>query len=241
MAGTGDTFNILIDIEPAAREAARLHELLLALRRRHDLARFEFTSRVRIVPTAATCTNYPDDPAADPVITLGTRFAETPDVLLSTYLHEQMHCYLWRLGGRPPGVIALVMDELVRRYPKAPVTLPEGARSYEETYEHLIVCWLELAATGELIGGARAAAIADTQWGYRWIYRTVIADFEPLGALCRQFGLYPIRSLAAMARADQQDARRTSGARQRTARVAPRTPLRKAPRKSPARGGRSRG
>ena len=132
----------------AEREAARIRDLLTALRRRHDLARFEFTRHVQIVPAGPTHSH--------PILTLGTRFAETEDLLLSTYLHEQMHWYLWRLGGPDHDPVAPFFDELVRRYPKAPTKLPEGARSYEQTYVHLVVCWLEVAAMSELIGRERA-------------------------------------------------------------------------------------
>ena len=46
----GDDFRIDIELDHAEREAARIRALLSALRVRHDLARFEFTRHVRIVP-----------------------------------------------------------------------------------------------------------------------------------------------------------------------------------------------
>ncbi len=172
---TREAFRIDLDLEHAGREAARVAGWLAALRKRHDLARFEYTKLVRVVPASATYSH--------PILTLGTRFAETEDALLATYLHEQMHWYLWRLGGPDHDPVAGMFDELVRRYPQAPTRLPEGARNYEQTYVHLVVCFLELQAAGELIGRERAAALADTQYGYRWIYRTVLADWAALDAL----------------------------------------------------------
>ena len=50
--------------------------------------------------------------------------------------------------------MAPFFDELVRRYPEAPTELPDGARNYESTYLHLVVNWLEVAATSEFIGRA---------------------------------------------------------------------------------------
>ena len=192
MAASGDDVRVDIDLGEAEREADRIRTWLIALRRRHDLARFEFTRHVRIVPAGPTYSH--------PILTLGTRFTETEDLLLSTYLHEQMHWYLWLLGGPDHDPVAPFFDELVRRYPQAPIWLPEGARSYEQTYMHLVVCWLEIEAAAELIGRARANRILDTQWGYRWIYRTVIADRDSLGDL-----LHRARPLsdAAGARADR--------------------------------------
>ena len=193
MARGDDSFRMDIDLGHAEREAVRVRDTLMALRKRHDLSRFEYTRLVQIVPAGPTHSH--------PILTLGTRFAETEDLLLSTYLHEQMHWYLWRLGGPDHDPVAPFFDELVRRYPKAPVKLPEGARNYEQTYLHLVVCWLEIAAASELIGRERASAVADTQWGYRWIYRTVLADWEPLGALYRQHGLLPFITPAEMGQA----------------------------------------
>ena len=60
------------------------------------------------------------DTFAFPVLTLGNRFAENEDILLSTYLHEQMHWYLWHLGTPERDMVAPFFDELVRRYPDAP-------------------------------------------------------------------------------------------------------------------------
>jgi hypothetical protein len=184
MAGPDDDVRVDIDLGEAEREAERIRAWLVALRRRHDLARFEYTRHVRIVPAGPTYSH--------PILTLGTRFTETEDLLLSTYLHEQMHWYLWLLGGPDHDPVTPFFDELVRRYPKAPIWLPEGARSYEQTYVHLVVCWLEVEAAAELIGRERANRIVDTQWGYRWIYRTVIADRDPLGELLTTHGLFPM-------------------------------------------------
>jgi len=184
MRGEGD-FRIDVDLEEAERAAARVRGWLVSLRQRHDLARFEYTRHVRIVPASATYSH--------PILTLGTRFAESEDHLLATYLHEQMHWYLWRLGGPDHDPIAPFFDELVRRYPKAPTRLPEGARNYEQTYLHLVVCWLELKAVSEYIGWDRAAALAETNFGYRWIYKTVIRDFAALEDLFTRHGILPMQ------------------------------------------------
>jgi hypothetical protein len=229
----GEEFRIDIDIEHAQREAERVRGMLAALRRRHDLSRYEYTTIVRIMPGG--------DTFAHPVLTLGNRFAESEDLLLSTYLHEQMHWYLWRLGGADYDPVAPFFDELVRRYPKAPTKLPEGARNYEQTYVHLVVCWLEVAAMTELIGRERAIAVADTQWGYRWIYRTVIADAEPLGKLLEAHGIAPIRTPEALALDEAARKAAAISASQKKSRGAAPPRSRKSRRTPPARGGRSRG
>ena len=236
-----DGFRIDVDIEEAQRAADRVRAWLVALRGRHaDLARFEYTRHIRIVPASTTHSH--------PILTLGTRFAESEDHLLATYLHEQMHWYLWRLGGVDHDPVASFFDELVRRYPKAPTRLPDGARNYEQTYVHLVVCWLELNATSEFIGWDRAAALAETNYGYRWIYRTVVRDWEALGALFTKHGILPMQPADKMLAAKKEQSkriqkkplkRRASAQKKSAAKEQIRS--RKAPRKLPARDGRSAG
>lgn len=236
MAKPAEDVRILIDLDHAAREAQRVAGMLAALRKRHDLARYEYTRLVCIRPAGATHSH--------PILTLGTRFAETEDQLLSTYLHEQMHWYLWRLGGPDHDPVAVFFDELVRRYPRAPTRLPEGARSYEQTYLHLVTCWLEIWAATQLIGRERAEAIADSAWGYRWIYRTVLADWDAIGALLAANDILPVRTPDELDREDRarhRTARTVNGASRKKRPAAPPPRPRKAPRKARARGGRSGG
>jgi hypothetical protein len=180
-----DGFRIDTDLEHAAREAQRVRSWLGALRQRHNLVPFEYTRHIQVVPGSATYSH--------PILTLGTRFTETEDHLLATYLHEQMHWYLSRLGGYDHDPIAPFFNELVRRYPRAPTRLPEGARNYEQTYAHIVVNWLEIEVTSQFIGWERARELANTQFGYRWIYRTVINDREPLRELLTSHGIWPMR------------------------------------------------
>jgi hypothetical protein len=231
---TGEGFRIDVDLDHARREADRVRDMLRALRRRHDLSRFEYTRVVRIVPGGDTFSH--------PMLTLGNRFADNEDLLLSTYLHEQMHWYLWYLGTPERDPVAPFFDELVRRYPEAPTELPDGARNYESTYLHLVINWLEVAATSEFIGRHRAVAIADVQRSYRWIYRTVLRDWDALGELYERHGLVPIRSAAELTAENAKAAKRAlnGGARRNSAagrrRASPRSR-----RRSAARGGRSAG
>ena len=229
-----DEMRILIDLEHAEREAQRVAGLLESLRKRHDLSRYEYTRLVRIQPAGPTHSH--------PILTLGTRFAETEDQLLSTYLHEQMHWYLWRLGGPDHDPVAPFFDDLVHRYPKAPTRLPEGARSYEQTYIHLVVCWLEILAATDLIGRERAEAIASSTWGYRWIYRTVLQDWDALGALFEVHGILPLKPPEDFDREERRQKRlAVSAAPRKTPRAKPQPRARKAPRNARGRGGRSAG
>jgi hypothetical protein len=232
--GGRDDFRIDVDVEHAQREAERVRGMLAALRRRHDLSRYEYARVVRIVPGS--------DTFAHPVLTLGNRFAENEDMLLSTYLHEQMHCYLWYLGTPERDMVAPFMDELVRRYPDAPVTLPDGARNYEATYSHLVVNWLEIAATSEFIGRERAIGVARESHSYRWIYRTVIKDWDALGELYERHEIVPIRTADALREENARSAgRAVSAARQRSRAAAPQSASPRSRRRLRGRGGRTAG
>jgi hypothetical protein len=225
-----DDFRIDLDLEHARREGERVRDLLAALRRRHDLARYEYTTLVRIVPGG--------DTFAQPILTLSNRFADSEDALLSTYLHEQMHWYLWHLGTPDRDTVAPFMDELVRRYPDAPTEPPDGARGYDATYLHLVVNWLEIAATSEFIGRERAFAVAGAQRSYRWIYRTVVRDWDMLGELYERHDIVPIRHASAL-RSEGAGAgkRALNGGAQRTPSADVRTLPRRSRRRSQARGG----
>jgi hypothetical protein len=234
-----DAFRIDIDLEHARREGDRVRDLLGALRRRHDLSRFEYTTVVRIVPGG--------DTFAQPILTLGNRFTSTEDELLSTYLHEQMHWYLWYLGTPERDMVAPFMDELVRRYPDAPTAPPEGALGYDATYLHLVVNWLEIAATAELIGRERAVAVARDQRSYRWIYRTVLRDWDMLGELLERHDIVPIQPAGALRKAspavedEREDRPELNGGSRRTSVAAGRSASPQGRRKAQARGGRRAG
>ena len=225
-----DPFRIDIDLEHARREGERVRDLLAALRRRHDLARYEYTTLVRIVPGG--------DTFAQPILTLSNRFADSEDSLLSTYLHEQMHWYLWYLGTPERDMVAPFMDELVRRYPQAPTETPDGARGYDATYLHLVVNWLEIAATSEFVGRERAFAVARAQRSYRWIYRTVLKDWDLLGELYERHDIVPIRH-ASVVRKEGAGAekRALNGGAQRTPAADARTLPQRSRRRPQARGG----
>lgn len=227
-------FRIDLDLDHARREAERVRDMLQALRRRHDLSRYEYTRLVRIMPGGDTFSH--------PMLTLGNRFAENEDLLLSTYLHEQMHWYLWYLGTPEQDPVAPFLDELVRRYPEAPTELPDGARNYESTYLHLVINWLEVAATSEFIGRVRACAVAETQRTYRWIYRTVLRDWDALAELYERNGLVPIRTAPELIAQNAKAAKRALNGGARKSPAAGRQPAPpRSRRRVPERGGRSAG
>jgi hypothetical protein len=68
----------------------------------------------------------------------------------------------------------------------------EGADTLSSTHLHLIVNWLEIEALSSLIGAQAAKQHVANLRYYRWIYATVIRDWQPLGELYASRQLVPI-------------------------------------------------
>jgi hypothetical protein len=130
----------------------------------YDLTKYTFTREVMIDRGAM---NH-----AFPELTLNVRFADAPDDLLSSYIHEQLHWYLRDHDSQQKAAIS----ELRRMYPNAPVGLPEGAESAYSTYGHLIDCYLEIEADRQLIGPERTVTTIRNKGHYTWIYETIFRD-----------------------------------------------------------------
>jgi hypothetical protein len=130
----------------------------------YDLKKYTFTRKVIIEQGAI---NH-----AFPTLTLNAGFAASPDQLLSTFVHEQLH---WHLRNRDSQQRAAVA-ELRRLYPRVPVGLPAAAESEYSTYGHLVDCYLEIVADRELLGTERTDAVIRAKPWYTWIYTTVLAD-----------------------------------------------------------------
>jgi hypothetical protein len=166
LAGSSQAPAIRIDLahrtEREARTKATLEQVLAA----YDLKKYIFTKRAVIEERAI---NH-----AFPVLTLNARFASSPDELLSSFVHEQLH---WHLRDHQRDQQAAV-EELERMYPGAPVGGTDGAETPFSTYGHLVDCYLEILADRELLGPVRTDAVIQDKGHYTWIYATILRD-EP--------------------------------------------------------------
>ena len=171
--------------------------MLVDLRGRFDLSQFEYTRRIRIAPT--------EIPHSHPTLTLNT-WVQDDLGLLSTYLHEQMHWYVtWYSHVHSPQWSKL-LEVLRARYPAVPVGTAEGAPDAFSCYLHLIVNWLEIDAAARFLERDRVIAHVGALAFYRWMYRTVIEDWEPLATLYRERGLIPVRYATDMSSDDLRTA-----------------------------------
>jgi hypothetical protein len=192
MVQSGD-LDIIFDFTTVQRSAERVRDMLLALRKRFDLSPFEYARQVRIAPMEMSYSH--------PRITLNTWVREDLP-LLSMYLHEQMHWYAtWYSHAHAPQWRKL-FERLRERYPAAPVGGAEGAQDEFSTYLHLLVNWLEIEAVSAFVDRERIVQHVLAQPFYRWIYRTVVNDWQSLDALYLEYRVLPIRPATDMSDED---------------------------------------
>jgi len=188
-----EDFAVRLDLTSAQRSAERVRDMLLRLRKDFDLAPFEYCKKVRIAPTEL--------PYSHPEITLNT-WVHDELQLLAGYLHEQMHWYAtWYARVRPDGWGA-IFARLRERYPQIPVGDADGAPDAFSVYLHLVINWLEVDTTSQFVDRARVTTHVRALPYYRWMYRTVLDDWQTLGALYRQHGVVPVRAATYMSAED---------------------------------------
>jgi len=169
---------ITVSLATGTSTEARVLDQLLDLFGRHDLSKWQFTDHVRIEDGAISHSH--------PVLTLNTHYAEDDALLLATYIHEQLHWWASRSD------LIETEREWRRRYPDVPVGFPEGCRTEKSNYLHFTVCHFEYAGLIALIGPVEAQRVMEYSAQrpfYRYIYRTVLSDFQIMSAVVERFGL----------------------------------------------------
>ena len=111
-------------------------------------------------------------PFSHPVLTLHTRHAKDDDLLLSTFIHEQLH---WFFSAHSEAT-DLAIGDLRQLFPSVPVGGIIGARDERSTYLHLLVCYLEQQADIRVFGELKTKHVMEF-WAsdhYSWVYQTVL-------------------------------------------------------------------
>lgn len=177
MAGAAPEMSITLahGTTPEHKTRAQLQKLLA----KYDVSKWVFTRHITIESGQI--------PHSDPVLTLNTRHLDRNDLLLSTFIHEQLH---WFLAHKQEATAAAVA-ELRRMYPVIPLGFPQGSGDEQGNYHHVIVTFLEYQAGKTLLGPARARKVMDF-WSkdhYTWIYRTMLADEAKIRAVLEKHAL----------------------------------------------------
>ena len=176
---------IEIDLSEAQRGAEAARDLLLDLRRRYDLSKWEYTDRIRIAPF--------ERPHSHPVLTLNSRYVlqaePNEDAFLCCYLHEQIH---WGLSLHRMNEVAIAVERFGKAYPDAHTGPPETAADRYSTYLHLAVNWLEIEAAAGFIGRPRAESVARASAHYKWIYARAMDDSRQIEDILRSTNILPL-------------------------------------------------
>jgi len=159
----------------------QLERLLAA----YDLSRWMFTRTILIDGGGGVI------PHSHPVLTLHTRHLKDDELLLSTFVHEQLHWFLVQRDKETD----LALKEVRVMFPKVPVGYPEGANDVESTYLHLLVNSLEYMADRELLGELRTKQVMEfwSEDHYTWIYKTVLERGRDIAKILFKYKLTPPR------------------------------------------------
>lgn len=173
---------ISITLAQNSRAEARTKQQLERLLATYDLSKWVFTRAVVVDEKA-------DIPHSHPRLTLNTRHLLDDELLLSTFVHEQMH---WFVSAREKET-GEALKELRVMFPKVPSGNREGARDERSSYTHLIVIYLEYRALRELLGELRARQVMEfwTHDHYTWIYKTVLERPRDIGTVAFKHRLVP--------------------------------------------------
>ena len=156
-------------------------ELIKSLNKAHDLTKWQFSDAIHINKNAM--------PHSHPILTLHTRHNKPQeiDLLLSTYLHENIH---WHLDAHQTELTDIIAA-LKKRFPNVAVGYPKGARDEYSSYLHMVVCFLELDAIRQLLSEARYNKIIRfwQQDHYTWIYKLVVEHDNEIAMLVKQHKL----------------------------------------------------
>lgn len=174
--------SIEISLKNNTRDEIQTKEQLQRLLKTYDLSKWIFTKAVLIDEKTAI-------PHSHPILTLNTRHIKDDELLLSTFVHEQIH---WHLVQKEKETEAAI-KELRVMFPKVPAKGPEGARDENSTYLHLLVIYLEYRAVREAFGELKGKQIMEF-WAtdhYTWIYKTVLERPRDIGNLMFKYKLVP--------------------------------------------------
>src|SRR5215213_4275785 len=177
--------SIDIALKQGSKEEGQTRAQLQRLLQTYHVAKWIFTRAVLIDEKSI--------PHSHPVLTVSTRHLKDDELLLSTFVHEQIHWFLTQNNKNTEEA----KRELRGLFPKVPISFPEGANDEESTYLHLIVIYLEYRADRELLGELRARQVMEF-WAadhYTWIYKTVLERPRDIGNIVFKHKLVPASRL----------------------------------------------
>lgn len=171
--------DIRISAKNNTKAELQTKEQLQRLLKQYDVSAWTFTNEVVIDENVI--------PHSHPVLTLSARYLKDDELLLSTFVHEQIHWSLDKKDVNP------AVDDLKILFPKVPVGGSEGAQDEYSTYVHLIICHLEYRAARQTFGELKALQIINflATDHYKWNYRTILERRNDVGKIIAKHKLNP--------------------------------------------------
>ena len=142
----------------------------------YDLVPFVFTQTVQIQSMSV--------PHSHPIITLNTRYMDSPNKLLSSFIHEQLH---WWAMPKTQAIESATID-LAKTFP-----LTDVENKNRSAHQHLIICYLEFKALSHFIGEREARKVLtqfmnDDQL-YPWHFQQVLERGAELEKILKKHNL----------------------------------------------------
>lgn len=172
-----------ITLKQGSAREAQTRDQLQRLLKTYDVSKWTFTKVISIDETAI--------PHSHPLLTLSTRHLQDDDLLVSTFVHEQLHWFL--VAQERAHETQQAVKELQAIFPAAPTRPPEGSDGEFSTYQHILVCYLEYRADQELLGELKARQVMEF-WAtdhYTWIYKTVLEHPREIRDVIFKYKLSP--------------------------------------------------
>ncbi len=142
----------------------RTIELLKKLTKQYDLSKYLFTKKI-VIDTDVI-------PHSHPELTLNTRHNLDEDLLLSTFIHEQLH---WFVMSKEKTTRDSVLHQLQRIFPDPRLKYPFGSEDAYNTYMHIVICYLEIITMRKLVGELKAYQVLQFLMNdhYTWVYQHI--------------------------------------------------------------------
>lgn len=172
---------IEISLAHKTQTEMQTRDQLQRLLQTYDLSKWIFSRSIAI--------DEKSTPHSHPLLTLHTRHLKDDDLLVSTFVHEQLHWFLTQNDKQTEEAL----KDLRVLFPKVPVGFPLGSEDENGTYLHLLVCYLEYRADREILGELRARQVMEF-WAndhYTWVYRTVLERTRDIGNIMFKYKLIP--------------------------------------------------
>ena len=170
---------VRIDAKNGTERELRTKAILETLLVEYDVSKWLFTDSVVIEEGVI--------PHSHPTLTLSDGYVSYENMLLSVFVHEQIH---WFCTAQEAQVNEAI-DEFKKVYPNFKVDKSGflSAPNEHSVYLHFIVNYLELSAMSELVGEEAARSTIERMGHYIFLYNKVLSDTDAIGEIVRKHGL----------------------------------------------------